>query len=577
MLQVLYEQSFLFKSDQFKMAKPKLFVVAPDSDFLEVAARHLNSEFGERFQVHTADSGINALQALKLLKQDHDLVALFLVEQQMPQMTGIDFLEQAIALFPEAKRILLTDVETDADIRKIKTVNIDCYLLKLSDPPENRLYPSVQDLLDDWQAVFTSPFEGIRLIGQRWLPQSHQVKDFLFRNQRPFTWLDIETDEEAMRLIERIKLDRSQVDELQLPLIIFPDDSYLEAPTLLQVAEKIGLSTHPKQTFYDLVIVGGGPAGLGAAVYGASEGLSTIMIEKIAPGGQAGTSSRIENYLGFPAGLSGADLARRAIVQAQRFGVEILSPQEVTGVRIEAQKRFVTLADETEIGCYALLIAIGVEWRKLDVPGVEQLTGRGVYYGAAMFEAMSCHNEDVYLIGGANSAGQAAIYFSKYARNVTILVRGDSLSSGMSQYLIEQIETTENITVRLHSSVVEVRGENHLEEIVITNSETQETQTVLTNSLFLFIGATPHTSWLADIVKRDERGFILSGPELLHDGCYPPEWKLERDPFLFETSVPGIFVTGDVRQKSVKRVASAVGQSAVVVQLIHQYLTQLQK
>lgn len=559
------------------MTKPVLFIVAPDSNFLKVAARHLNSEFGDRFSALTADSVTNALEALNRLKQNHEPVALFLVEQQMPQITGIDFLEQAITLFPEAKRILLTDVETDADIRKIETVNIDCYLLKLSDPPENRLYPTVQDLLDDWQAAFTSPFEGIRVIGQRWSPQSHQIKDFLFRNQRPFTWLDIETDEEANRLIDRLKSNHSGADEPQLPLIIFPDDSHLEAPTLVQVAEKIGLSTHPKQTFYDLVIVGGGPAGLGAAVYGASEGLNTIMIEKIAPGGQAGTSSRIENYLGFPSGLSGADLARRAIVQAQRFGVEILSPQEVTGVRIEDQKRFVTIADGTEIGCHTLLIAIGVEWRKLDVPGVEQLTGRGVYYGAAMFEAMSCRNEDVYLVGGANSAGQAAMYFSKYARNVTMLVRGDSLSKGMSQYLIEQIQATENITVRLSSSVVEVKGENHLEAIAITNAETKETQVVPVTSLFLFIGATPHTDWLANVVERDERGFILSGPELLHDGRYPPGWGLERDPFLFETSVPGIFVTGDVRQKSVKRVASAVGQSAVVVQLIHQYLTHLQK
>ncbi len=557
------------------MAKSVIFIVASESHFLELAERHLSSEFSESFSIITADSGTNALEALNRLKQNNELVALFLVEQQMSPMTGIDFIEQAIALFPDAKRILLTDVETDADIRKIKTVNIDCYLLKLSDPPENRLYPTVQDLLDDWQAAFTSPFEGIRVIGQRWLPQSHQVKDFLFRNQRPFTWLDIETDEEANRLLERFKSQQSLAKNPQLPLVIFPDDSYLEAPSLLQIAEKIGLSTHPGQTFYDLIIIGGGPAGLGAAVYGASEGLNTLVIEKVAPGGQAGTSSRIENYLGFPSGLSGADLARRAIVQAQRFGVEILSPQEVTGVRIEEQKRFVTIADGTEISCHALLIAIGVEWRKLDVPGAELLTGRGVYYGAAMFEAISCRNEDVYLVGGANSAGQAAMYFSKYARSVTMLVRGESLSKGMSQYLVEQIEATENITVRLHSSITEVKGENHLEEVAIANAETKETQSVPVTSLFLFIGATPHTDWLTNIVKCNERGFISSGSELQQDGSYPPEWTLERSPFLFETSVPGIFVTGDVRQKSVKRVASAVGQSAVVVQLIHQYLTPL--
>lgn len=377
------------------MAKPALYIVAPDPNFLKVASRHLNSEFGERFCVLTANSGAEAICALKQLKQNHQSVALFMVEQQMPEMTGIEFLEQAIE-FPEAKRVLLTDVDTDAEIRKIKTVNIDCYLLKLSDPPEERLFPTLHDLLDDWQAAFASPFEGIRVVGQRWSARSHAVKDFLFRNQRPFTWLDIDTDEEAVRLIDRVKSDRpGRSDDPQLPLLVFPDGSHLEAPTPVQVAEKIGLSTHPKQTFYDLVIVGGGPAGLGAAVYGASEGLNTIMIERVAPGGQAGTSSRIENYLGFPAGLSGADLARRAIVQAQRFGVEILAPQEVTGVRVQDRERIVTLADGTEIGCHALLIAIGVEWRKLDVPGVEQLTGRGVYYGAAMFEAVSCRDEDV--------------------------------------------------------------------------------------------------------------------------------------------------------------------------------------
>ena len=575
LLRVLYEQ--YFPSNNFQliiMAKPAIFLVAPDSNFLKVAERHINSEFGDRFQVHGVDSGASALLALKQLKQSHEPVALFMVEQQMPAMTGIEFLEQAKELFPEAKCVLLTDVDTDADIRAIKTVNIDCYLLKLSDPPENRLYPVLQDLLDDWQAVFTSPFEGIRVIGQRWSSESHEVKDFLGRNQRPFTWLDIETDQEASRLIDRVKSDQVlRSNDPQLPVIIFADGSHLEAPTLVQVAEKIGLTTQPKRAFYDLVIVGGGPAGLGAAVYGASEGLSTVMIEKVAPGGQAGTSSRIENYLGFPAGLSGADLARRAIVQAQRFGVEILSPQEVTGVRVQDQERFVTLADGTEIGCHALLIAIGVSWRKLDVPGVEQLTGRGVYYGAAMFEAVSCRDEEVYIVGGANSAGQAALYFSKYAIKVTILVRGDSLSKGMSQYLIDQIQATENIEVRLRSSVVEVKGENHLEAIAIANAETGEKQTIPATSLFLFIGATPHTDWLADVVERDERGFILAGPDLLHDGQRPQGWTLDRNPFLFETSVPGIFVTGDVRHGSVKRVASAVGQSAVVVQLIHQHLS----
>lgn len=560
------------------MAKPVILIVNDNPELLKVAELHLKSEFGDRFEVLTANSGASALLALKQLKQRHEPVALFLVEQPMSAMTGIEFLEQAKELFPEAKCILLTDIDTDADIRAIKTVvNIDCYLLKLSDPPEERLYPVLQDLLDDWLSSFRSPFEGIRVIGHRWSPQSHQVKDFLARNQRPFTWLDIETDEEAGRLIDLVKSKQPErSDSPQLPLVLFPDGSYLEAPTDAQVAEKIGLSTHANMPFYDLVIIGGGPAGLAAAVYGASEGLRTVMIEKVAPGGQAGTSSRIENYLGFPAGLSGTDLARRAVVQTQRFGVEILSPQEVTGIRIQDLYRFVTLADGAEIGCHALLIATGVEWCKLDVPGIEQLIGAGVYYGAAMSEALSCQGEEVYIVGGANSAGQAAMYFSKYARTVTMLVRGDSLSKKMSQYLVEQIQATENITVQVHSSVVEVKGEGRLEAIAIANSKTGEVRTVPATALFIFIGTVPHTDWLAGVVEREEHGFILSGPDLTHDGHHPQGWMLDRAPFLFETSVPGIFVVGDVRSNSVRRVASAVGQGAVAVQLIHQYLSKLQ-
>jgi len=559
------------------MATPVILIVNNNRKLLEIAECHLNNEFGDRFQLLLADSGASALDILKHLEQQQVPVALFFVEQQMAGMTGIDFLEQAMKAFPEAKCILLTDVDTDANIRAIKTkVKIDCYLIKLSDPPEERLYPILHDLLDDWQASFHSPYEGIRVIGHRWSRQSYQIKDFLARNQRPFQWLDIEQEKEAHYWIAQVRSAKpDELDEPQLPLVFFPDGSHLEAPTDLQVAEKIGLHIRAQMPFYDLVIVGGGPAGLAAGVYAASEGLAALMIDRVAPGGQAGTSFRIENYLGFPSGVSGAELSRRAVVQAERFGLELLSPSEATGIRVQDCYRFVTLADGTEIGCYALLLALGVEWRQFDVPGIHKLLGAGVYYGVSMVEVFSCRDEEVYIVGGANSAGQAAMHFSKYARSVTMLVRGGSLAKDMSKYLIEQIEATENITVRLRSSVIEVEGEGHLEAITIINADTGETQTIPATSLFLFIGATPRTDWLAGVVERDKHGFILSGADLIRNGYRPQGWTLERDPFLLETSVPGIFVAGDVRHGSVKRVACAVGEGSLAVQFIHQYLSKV--
>lgn len=558
------------------MYKPVILTVNDNPELLKASKSRLTSEFCDRFEVLMADGGATALEALKQLKQRRMPVALLLVEQQMSGMTGIEFLEKALEISPEAKCVLLTAMEADSDIRNIKTtVKIDCYFLKPSAPSEERFYPVLQDLLDDWLSLFRSPFEGIIVIGFRWSPSSHQVKDFLARNQRPFQWLDIETEQEACHLVEEVKSARLDgASRLQLPLVLFSDGSHLEAPTPTQLAEKIKLNIHAKMPFYDLVIVGGGPAGLAAGVYGASEGLHTVIVDRVAPGGQAGTSSLIENYLGFPSGLSGADLARRAVVQAEKFGVEFLSPQEVTGIRVQDCYRFVTLADRTELGCYALLIAVGVEWRQLDVPGIRQLTGAGVYYGASITEAFSCHNEEIYMVGGANSAAQAAMYFSKYARTVTMLVRGDSLTSGMSQYLIDHVEATENITVKLRTCITEVKGEDRLEAITIA-TDTGETQTVPATSLFIFIGAKPNTEWLADVVKRDERGFILSGPDLLRDSVYLQEKTLNRDPFLLETSVPGIFVAGDVRHGSVKRCASAVGEGSIAVQFIHQYLSKV--
>ena len=445
-------------------------------------------------------------------------------------------------------------------------------MLKPWDPPEEQLYPVLDDLLDDWLSVYRPQFEGIRVIGDRWSPCSHNVKDFLARNQIPYQWLDVEQETEAQKLIDYAT---NNGEKPKLPLIILGDGAQLQQPTNLQLAEKIGLQTQAERPFYDLVIVGGGPAGLAAAVYGASEGLSTVMIERQAPGGQAGSSSRIENYLGFPVGLSGGDLARRGVTQAKRFGVEILTPQEAVGVRIENSYRIITLADGSEITCHALLLATGVSWRRLDIPGCKELTGKGIYYGAAKTEAIACKNEHIYLVGGANSAGQAAMYFSQYANKVTMLVRGESLTKSMSQYLIDQIAATPNIEVMVHTEVAAAKGENNLEAITLLHNDTGATETVDATSLFIFIGAQPETDWLEAIVKRDQRGYILTGADLKQNGKRCSGWHLERDPFLLETNVPGIFVAGDVRHQSVKRVASGVGEGSIAIMFIHRYLAEV--
>jgi len=555
------------------MAKPVILTVDDDLEVLQAIARDLRQQYGDRFRIIRADSGAAAIEATQKLKLRNEPVALFLVDQRMPQMSGVEFLEQALKIFPNAKRALLTAyADTDAAIRAINSTQIDYYLLKPWNPPEERLYPVLNDLLDDWFASFRPAFEGIRVIGNRWSPQSHDMKDFLARNQVPYQWLDIELSEEAQKLAAFANCDR-----LTLPLVLFSDGSSLVQPSIAAVAEKVGLRTQAEKPFYDLIIVGGGPAGLAAAVYGASEGLHTVMIEREAPGGQAGTSSRIENYLGFPSGLSGSDLARRAVTQARRFGVEILSPQEVTGMRVEDPYRFITLSDGSEVSCHALILALGVSWRRLNVPGLDRLTGAGVYYGAAQTEALTCQGEDVYIIGGANSAGQAAMYFSKYARQVTLLVRGESLTKSMSQYLIEQIAETPNIIVQPHSSVIEAKGETSLEAIVIENAVTGELEIVPAVSLFIFIGAVPRTEWLDGAVERDDRGFVVTGPDLksgttLQGAPRPKGWRLDRDPYLLETNVPGVFAVGDVRHGSIKRVASGVGEGSICVQFVHQYL-----
>ena len=551
------------------MAKPVIWTVDDDPDVLRAVERDLRRQYGNRYRVMAADSGAGALESVKQLKLRNDAVALFLVDQRMPSMSGVEFLEAALEFYPEAKRALLTAyADTDAAIRAINSVKIDHYLMKPWDPPEERLYGVVDDLLDDWQAGFRPPFEGIRVVGHRWSPHFTQIRDFLARNSIPYQLLDAETDETARQLMETCG-----VDVKQLPLVVFADGSHLSDPTSAAVAAKLGLRTKAELPFYDLVIVGGGPAGLAAAVYGAADGLRTLLIEREAPGGQAGRSSRIENYLGFPTGLSGFDLARRAVSQARRFGVEILAPQEVTGVRVDGPSRFVTLGNGTEIGCRALLIATGIAFRKVDVPGVEELNGAGVYYYAPMTEALSYKNEDVYIVGGANSAGQAAMYFSKYARSVTMLVRGDSLSANMSQYLEDQIGATKNIIVRLNTSVMEVKGSGRCETITLMNNKTCARETVSASALLFYVGAIPYTDWLNDLVERDAQGYIISGAHLVREGKRPRGWAPDRDPFMLETSIPGIFVAGDVRHASTKGVTSGVGEGAMAVKLIHQYLS----
>jgi thioredoxin reductase (NADPH) len=550
------------------MPKPVIWTVDDDPDVLRAVERDLRRHYGDRYKVISADSGVSALEATKQLKLRNEPVALFLVDQRMPRMSGVEFLEQAIELYPDAKRALLTAyADTDAAIRAINKAHIDHYLMKPWDPPEERLYGVVDDLLDDWQASYHPEFQGVRVIGHQWSPHSSEMRDFLGRNFVPHKWLNVETDEAAKQLLKSTGADASS-----LPVVIFPDGSFLSNPPTSEAARKLGLKTKAEFPFYDLVVVGAGPTGLAAAVYGAADGLHTLLIEREAPGGQAGRSSRIENYLGFPMGLSGGDLARRAVAQARRFGVEILTPQEVRSVRIEGPSRVLTLSDGAEIGCRALLIATGIAFRQLDVPGLEKFAGAGVYYYAPMSEAYSYRDGDIYIVGGANSAGQAAMYFSRFARQVTMLVRGGSLSDSMSQYLENQIAATKNIQVRLNSSVLAVEGVEHCERITIQNNKTRSTETVPASALLIYAGAVPRTDWLAGIVERDEQGYLISGQHLMIEGRRPTGWTADRDPFYLETSVPGIFVAGDVRHRSAKGVTSGVGEGAMAVKLVHQYL-----
>jgi thioredoxin reductase (NADPH) len=556
------------------MARPVILTIDDDPDVLRAIERDLRQHYSEDYRVLRSDSGAGALDVLRRLQQRNDPVALLLVDYRMPRMDGIETLMQAMRIYPDAKRVLLTAyADTGAAIKAINDIQLHHYLLKPWDPPEQQLYPVLDDLLDDWLASHRPPFEGMRLLGTRWSPRSYDLRDFLARHQVPYQWNDAdaaERDPEVSRLVE--SLDPS---ELKLPIVFFQDGERLEQPSLQEVAAKLGLRTRAGLDFYDVAVVGGGPAGLAAAVYGASEGLKTVIIEREAPGGQAGLSSKIENYLGFPSGLGGFDLARRAVDQARRFGVEIVVPQEASAIRVDGPYRYLKLSDGTEVSCHTMVLAAGVQWRKLDVPGMERFQGAGVYYGAGPFEASSCRDENVYVVGGANSAGQAAMFFSKYARRVVMLVRGTSLTATMSQYLIDQIQKTENIQVEYASRVTEVDGDDRLRSISIACDLSGDIQTVPATSLFIFIGAEPRTAWLDGVIERDSRGFILTGPDLMRDGKPPKGWRLDRDPGLLETNIPGVFAVGDVRHGSIKRVASGVGEGSVAIQFVHQYLSKV--
>jgi thioredoxin reductase (NADPH) len=550
------------------VSKPIILTVDDDQEVLQAIARDLRHGFGEHFRIIRAESGERALDVLRQVKLANDTVALMLVDQRMPGLSGVELLIEARRYFPDAKKALLTAyADTDAAITAINEVRLDHYLVKPWDPPEQRLFPILDDMLDDWMADYQPVFDGIRVIGHRWSPESHAARDFLARNQVPYRWMDLASDPEAQELLS---LAGNGADSVTCPVLIFQDGTILQQPTLQEIAEKVGVRGHAEIPLYDLIIIGAGPAGLAAAVYGASEGLSTILVEREAAGGQAGMSSRIENYLGFPAGLSGSDLSRRAMTQARRFGTEFLLTHEVCALTDHDGVIGVSMSDGTEIRAHSAIIATGVSYRRLDVPGITELTGRGVYYGAATSETSSLRGEDVYIVGGANSAGQAAIHFATVARNVTLLVRGAGLSASMSHYLTERIENTPNIHVRTNTEVAEVIGDGHLESVVLKDSGNGALETVPASALFIFIGAQPRTEWLAESVERDDKGFILTGPDVT-PAARRKSGRFDRDPYLLETSIPGVFAAGDVRRGSGKRVATAVGEGATAVISVWQY------
>jgi thioredoxin reductase (NADPH) len=550
--------------------KPIILVVDDDPQVLSAVVRDLRNQYGKDYRIISTTSAKEALESLRDLKNRNEIIALFLSDQRMPEMLGVEFLHQAKELFPQAKRVLLTAYsDTEAAIRAINDVQLDYYLMKPWDPPEEKLYPSLDDQLEEWQSRHVASFHGIRIVGYQWSPRSHQVKDFLSGNLIPYQWLDFESNEVGKELVELNKINNKE-----LPVLFFEDGSFLVNPDLQAVGEKTGMKSKASKTMYDVAIIGAGPSGLAAAVYGGSEGLNSALIERRAPGGQAGTSSRIENYLGFPNGLSGAELSRRAISQVARFGVEILSPQEVTDIALKDNYKIITLKDGSVLNTRSVIITTGVDYRALEAIDVEKFTGAGIYYGASTTEAAACRGKDVYIVGGGNSAGQSAMYLANYAAKVFIAIRKKDLSSTMSQYLIDQISATPNIHILPETTVGQVFGNEKLEEICLEDVNTKSRKQVKAAALFIFIGARPITEWIKLDIIKDDKGFIETGRELLKYDSFRKSWKLSREPFLLETCSPGIFAAGDVRAGAMNRVASAVGEGAMAIKFVHEYLAE---
>ncbi|MCM3886486.1 FAD-dependent oxidoreductase [Frankia sp. R82] len=548
-------------------SRPAILTVDDDPSVSRAVARDLRRQYGERYRIVRADSGEQALDALREMKLRGDRVAVLLADFRMPGMNGLEFLEQGMDLFPTARRVLLTAyADTNAAIDAINVVDLDHYLLKPWDPPQEKLYPVVDALLEAWASTDHTPVAETRVVGHRWSARSYEVRDFLARNQVPYRWYLCD-EPEAARL-----LAAAQASMDTLPVVITPDGTALTDPTDGELAGRVGLHTSPAEDFYDVVVIGGGPAGLGSAVYAASEGLRTVLVERMATGGQAGQSSRIENYLGFPDGVSGAQLTERARRQAIKFGAEVLTTRDAVALEVEGPARTVRFGDGQQISAHTVVLATGVSYRQLTAPGLTEFTGRGVFYGSALTEAPSCSGQDVYIVGGANSAGQAAMHFARHARRVTLTVRGPSLEASMSHYLIQQLATVDTITVRTCTEVVAAEGDGHLERLVLRDNATGACETVDSQWLFVFIGAAPRTDWLDGVLARDANGFLLTGPDLTVDGSRPAGWTPSRDPYHLETSVPGVFVAGDARAESVKRVASAVGEGAMAIALVHRYL-----
>lgn len=550
--------------------KPIILTVDDDPQVLRAVVRDLRNQYGKEYRIISTTSANEALESLTELKNKNETIALFLSDQRMPEMLGVEFLQKAKVIFPDAKRILLTAYsDTEAAIRAINDVQLDYYLMKPWDPPEEKLYPALNDQLEEWQSKHIPLFQGIRIVGYQWSPRSHQIKDFLSGNLIPYRWMDIESDATANELISL-----NAIDTKDLPVVFFEDGSILRNPDLAAVGEKTGMQSKASKTMYDVAIIGAGPAGLAAAVYGGSEGLSTALIERRAPGGQAGTSSRIENYLGFPNGLSGAELSRRAISQVARFGVEFLSPQEVVDIDLKDNYKIITLRDGSQLNTRSVIITTGVDYRALEAADVEKFTGAGIYYGASTTEAHACKGKDVYIVGGGNSAGQSAMYLSNHAARVFIVIRKKDLSSTMSQYLIDQINSTANISLVPETTIGQVFGHEKLEEICLEDINTQARQQVKAAALFIFIGAKPITDWIKLDIIKDDKGFIETGRDLMKYDAFKKSWKLQREPFLLETCNPGIFAAGDVRAGAMNRVASAVGEGAMAIKFVHEYLAE---